>query len=108
MSAHTPGPWNVDSRYHVHAIVDASGNDLTYQQVAPQFHDGEPCGSVTSRGRTAVELEANARLIAAAPELLAALEGVVSRCEPSGYVGIDGQFLKAVRAAIAKANGDST
>lgn len=39
----------------------------------------------------------------AVPDLLAACEGVVRRCESMGYVGVDGQFLKVVKAAIAKA-----
>lgn len=45
----------------------------------------------------------DAKLIAAAPELLEALKGVLKRCEGMGYVGVDGQYLKVVRAAIAKA-----
>lgn len=45
----------------------------------------------------------DARLIAAAPDLLKALMGVLKRCEGMGYVGVDGQYLKVVRAAIAKA-----
>jgi len=45
----------------------------------------------------------DAKLIAAAPDLLEALKGVLNRCEGMGYVGVDGQYLKVVRAAIAKA-----
>lgn len=36
-------------------------------------------------------------------ELVEVLNGVQKRCEGMGYVGVDGQYLKVVRAAIAKA-----
>ena len=36
-------------------------------------------------------------------ELVEVLKGVQKRCERMGYVGVDGQYLKHVRAAIAKA-----
>lgn len=31
------------------------------------------------------------------------IEGVIRRCEPQGYVGMDGQFLKVLRAAVESA-----
>ncbi|MDD0975939.1 hypothetical protein [Pseudomonas fontis] len=37
-------------------------------------------------------------------ELVEVLKGVQKRCEGMGYVGVDGQYLKVVQAAIAKAN----
>jgi hypothetical protein len=36
-------------------------------------------------------------------ELVEILKGVQKRCEGMGYVRVDGQYLKVVRAAIAKA-----
>jgi hypothetical protein len=36
-------------------------------------------------------------------EIVEVLKGVEKRCEGMGYVGVDGQYLKVVRAAIAKA-----
>ncbi|WLG64795.1 hypothetical protein PSH90_12040 [Pseudomonas sp. FP1762] len=36
-------------------------------------------------------------------EIVEVLKGVEKRCERMGYVGVDGQYLKVVRAAIAKA-----
>ena len=36
-------------------------------------------------------------------ELVEVLKGVQKRCEGMGYVGVDGQYLKVVREAIAKA-----
>ena len=38
-----------------------------------------------------------------AEELVEVLKGVQKRCEGMGYVGVDGQYLKVVRAAITKA-----
>lgn len=54
------------------------------------------------------EKEANARLIAAAPELLAALKWAVSKldCEPSGlFYSDDTKAHEAAIAAIDKARG---
>jgi hypothetical protein len=36
-------------------------------------------------------------------EIVEVLKGVEKRCEGMGYVGVDGQYLKVIRAAIAKA-----
>lgn len=36
-------------------------------------------------------------------ELTEVLKGVEQRCKSMGYVGVDGQYLKVIRAAIAKA-----
>ena len=44
-------------------------------------------------------------LLAERNELLEVLEGAEKRCSSMGYVGVDGQYLKIVRAAIAKARG---
>lgn len=41
-------------------------------------------------------------------ELLRALIGVVIRCEGSGYIGQDGQYLKTVREAIEKVGAGTT
>jgi hypothetical protein len=61
------------------------------------------------------QANANARLIAAAPELLEALEGIVKLCDANGFDRIrvnredkDGPRLSAAKAAIAKAKGSPT
>lgn len=85
---HTPGPWT------------ATG------------HDGGMCVVVESKwGSVAkalpvgceVQEAANARLIAAAPELLEALEEIAEQLELEGPSCSD--ILAAARAAIAKARG---
>lgn len=48
-----------------------------------------------------VNVQANARLIAAAPELLEALKWVIERNDAGQF--IDGECMKSARAAIAKA-----
>lgn len=105
---HTPGPWSrgqdyqdleVGSRYrNVVGVVDGSSNGLFVAKVLVGSH----------------ETEANARLIAAAPDLLAALKlvplradncrchlvenGNCENCPPRWH-------RKMIRAAIAKAEG---
>lgn len=89
MSKHTPGPWKVflDG---VKTVCGRPGMDRS--QLMPVVLLGLGCNK-----------EANARLIAAAPDLLAACEAVI---EYMKY----GQFEKAVevcKAAIDKAKGKS-
>jgi hypothetical protein len=53
--------------------------------------------------------EANARLIAAAPDLLAACQGLIEYfIDPSWDDYSDTETMQAARAAIAKATGDQT
>jgi len=78
---HTPGPWD----YGV--IRDV----LEFQ---PEWED-------VSSDR----LDADALLIAAAPELLAALENLVFDCEAHGLDDNDAH-LREARVAIAKAKGE--
>ena len=81
---HTPGPWTVDNQY-IHGP-----DGIRFLAVA-----GDGAG------------QANARLIAAAPELIEALEAVLPDLEH--YVATHGpgpdKRLAIARAAIAKARG---
>jgi hypothetical protein len=56
------------------------------------------------------EIEANARLIAAAPELLAALRTMVEACDADDGIcpggGPSGGDVEQAKAAIAKATGN--
>lgn len=92
MSAlHTPGPWEV-------TYLDDSGQ----RQVGAQHLEICTCWhhSVESIER---QMEANARLIAAAPDLLAALIDWTAACDQNEE---DAAFA-AARAAIAKAFGET-
>lgn len=78
---HTPGPWHLEKRAIVPVIILDS--------------EGEHVGSVSRRGE---ETPHNARLIAAAPRLSKALEGLLT----SGALYDDGTNPK-VTAAIREA-----
>ena len=51
------------------------------------------------------EASANARLIAAAPMLLEALQGLIAVAEGKRHPGTEWKCIDAARAAIAKATG---
>ncbi len=95
-SKHTPGPWKVGSM---------SNGDFYKRNIAGA--DGYHVAIASSRDDS--EVDANALLIAAAPDLLEALkmlliytkacEGVLN-CTPAGQIGI-------AEAAIAKATGET-
>lgn len=103
MSAnHTPGPWHfVDSPLKTGWLIVVGGNYLA----DVHKHIGTTADDVRD--------ESNARLIAAAPELLEALESLlaVSECaDETGYVEdcgfVDLEKVQAnARAAINKAKG---
>ena len=76
---HTPGPWTVDNQY-IHGP-----DGIRFLAVA-----GDGAG------------QANARLIASAPDLYAALENIIEHRERMG-LGSD-HVYDAARAALAKAN----
>lgn len=98
---HTPGPWVADSFPTYGHPANLTPN-ITINPVILGVAVNLPIAKVP---RKSEEHAANARLIAAAPDLLEALKGVEARCKSSGYVGQDGQYLKAISAAIAKATG---
>lgn len=92
---HTPGPWEVAS--------PAMTSDRCVRDVA---HREWICGPID--GNTVTESAANARLIAAAPDLLAALRRVMEIIDAGddlsneAFYGVEhAQF----RAAIARAEG---
>lgn len=104
---HTPGPWT-------------STHDADVQQ--PTFHIGTPLEPDVARVNDCIEqAEANARLIAAAPELLAFAQMVADDYKTASDDLLDGviaghftvrgisprmaRHIKAARAAIAKATG---
>jgi hypothetical protein len=105
MSKHTPGPWRV---YPTTELVDARGTE----GVTGYNIESESCEIVGVEG---IEFwkenaEANARLIAAAPELLEALTSLLSEAEAFASAiraYANSEAIAAARAAIAKAKGES-
>ena len=103
MTKHTPGPWDAGDR--VRNFID-----ITHRIKTPGAITNTLC-RVQARDTWAAEAEANARLIAAAPELLAALELAVEMQEsvedalPPGYGSPKNTiaWLDHARAAIARA-----
>lgn len=123
MSKHTPGPWFSPMREFGTIYVEARIGGGMLQEVAA-------CGPTETAGQQ----EANARLIAAAPELLAIVKGVLgmlqncsvtsgvcccgeeidrhSRAMDCGHTPVDSgayyaqSLFKDVTAAITKATGE--
>ena len=88
---HTPGPWTVEDS-SVTALVD-SENSQTY--IAP----------ICEVDQEWAMADANAHLIAAAPDLLAALEDVAAELDARGKVFDGDETADRVRAVIAKVTG---
>lgn len=94
--SHTPGPWEVDSEGGMLPCVVA-GDKLIYQ---------------SARGlgiEDNATIEANARLIAAAPDLLEALRATLAQWTMAGYGECADETCGCIqgqaRRAIAKAEG---
>lgn len=93
MTKHTPGPWHVsDPRpYASTHCVDVIGGLSLVAQCVPQSERNTE--------------KANARLIAAAPDLLAALKGLLGDRTLAGMDKMEQEEIDAALAAIAKAEG---
>jgi hypothetical protein len=106
MNKHTPAPWHVGIGNGEGSIFSDSGRT--------RLEDGGttlyPICSY-NRGWNADEDAANARLIAAAPELLQALLSILEHSREFGDVEDHETMLVRIqdkaRAAIAKATGDA-
>jgi hypothetical protein len=94
-SKHTPGPWEVESGEAVYVL------DKEYGRVCTVNWLRGPFGSFGRR--TDAEGHANARLIAAAPDLLAALRALVAKS--TDLHGDWSEEWRKALEAIAKAEG---
>lgn len=83
----TPGPWTCEGGRYLPIVATHHGKPI-------QIGRAEGCGDRLSND----EVEANGALIAAAPDLYAAL---------AKYVEHFGDPLKVARPALAKARGES-
>lgn len=97
---HTPGPWEVENRFSCHSYVKA-GARILFQTECNREHAGE-----------SEESKANARLIAAAPEMLSALKASLLEHEAIHEVTMLNPVMRGtkppaiiatIRAAISKA-----
>ena len=101
MSKHTPGPW---------VVVGSRTKYVEARLVGSLMQEVAACGPTLADEGYGQQQEANARLIAAAPDLLEALRGMFamwrSVCRAQGWE--PEHLAEAVRAqaAIAKATGE--
>ena len=92
-SKHTPAPWFIDSSW------GPTDSHPDWRAIVSCFDDG--CHRMSVSGHIG---EANARLIAAAPDLLEALELAVEVIEATGPAAYH-DAERQIRAAITKAKG---
>ena len=90
---HTPGPWQVNRKGQTHVEAARDGQGIN---IIANCDDPDDI-------RTRDEDRANAKLIAAAPELLAACEAAVFGANHIDCVRAMQEVLPQIRAAIAKA-----
>ena len=104
MSAHTLGPWEAERMRLTPQDKDRRSGFVVN---GPDVSDALPvriCDLRVPQGMTGfAEGEANARLIAAAPELLAALENATDAMAREDFGTIT--LLPKLRAAISRARG---
>lgn len=122
MNKHTPGPWTANEKYYSDSVVVT---DVRGFQVVEAKHRGILLGYqkrlriphwADKPGESYIELSdeeqaANAKLIAAAPELLMALKALLSLCLLADSHNelpkiIDVVILNAANVIIAKATGE--
>ena len=99
MSAHTPGPWSADRHGNVWEGATAPGPTPSARRDALRIAIVEQ-----SVDRLAEDI-ANARLIAAAPDLLAALEVLLDVEMPAMRSGEVARVWRQASQAVAKARG---
>lgn len=101
---HTPGPWFVERMYEASRTI-AMMRDFKGPNVALAVHG--PQNWIHAAG-AAEQIEANARLIAAAPELLIALKETLDYWDSTGFSTCEPDcdcLVESVRDAIHKAEG---
>ncbi len=101
MSKHTPGPWNCNR-------ASSAGRNIIVSESMPL-----DIAVLSNRDKTQSEIDANARVIAAAPELLEALSKINDAACYASEENTDAMkealllIGNLARAAIAKAEGQA-
>lgn len=110
MTDYTPGPWRITEHAMGHPLIVA---DYPPAHALPRATGDVVLASPGPHDNPELR-EANARLIAAAPDLLAALELALSDFDNYGEVwqsddeyGVNFYAINAIRDAIAKARGEN-
>lgn len=114
MTAYTPGPWDFEKSGHLSDdgfeinSVGCPEKRLHWKAIGRAFPNNLGAGYVSPE-----EAEANARLMAAAPELLAVCQSVLRQIRAAGPFFEDRQAvpmacaIEALKVAISKATGES-
>lgn len=102
MSKHTEGPWETAKKFDHQHYIEVQHKNLNMPGAASGV-----VARVTCRQTWQAEQEANARLIAAAPDLLEELTSLLAMCERQTDFNDDGDgyMFDRCRAAINKATG---
>lgn len=100
MSAHTPGPWSWWTSCSFRRLSATWDGDVLHAVI--QRSDGHPDIHFPNGGPEGPD----ARLIAAAPELLEALEEILNYSGGADSALDDDYVMDRARAAIAKATGE--
>jgi len=96
MDKHTPGPWN-----------NLRGSSAGYDIICSDASPVDVC-VVSKRDKSREEIDANIRLITAAPDLLAALARIAAGQEMTGqftHAETVLRYQEIARAALRKAQG---
>lgn len=112
MSKHTPSPWvwMADELDHVPIDIRTYKSPGFYANAELRGESGDPvivCGEYDVLGFGESRIP-NALLLAAAPDLLAALQGFVlneKQINDPQFEGVQERLMALARAAIAKAEG---
>ena len=101
VSGHTAGPWTIKWGFNIY------GSDRNYPDSDRIVANAGSHSNNKFSAEVTAENEANARLIAAAPELLEALRDLMLSCGAlDGDPRSDNRAERQARAAIAKAEGE--
>jgi hypothetical protein len=107
MSGHTPGPWTMETVRTSCGVCHRIGPFPPPEWSAKR--EGWACvyDDFPASGRGTPQLVANARLIAAAPDLLAALESIacIDISEVGAWEKVAGRMQATALEAIEKATG---
>lgn len=101
MSKHTPGPWRLNDTFKSKVFAQTEKGLMTICDIRGWGHLTGVGGFHLSDDRAIEIQDANAGLIAAAPELLEALRDIIARCD-AGLQISTGDYMKAA-SAIEKA-----
>lgn len=100
MTGSTPGPWKHHVRGQFIEVVSTVEQDMGTPAVVATMHE------LSIQGRRPAVI-ANARLIAAAPELLAALERIVGWYHTDLPIDLLDDVILPAELAIARARGEA-